>query len=97
MDSTSILGIVTGGVFVSLLGAAAEYMREKEFPSSKGIVRDFLIGSVLVMFLLQIMPDSMTNLFTYLPSLKSIQSVVPSVEIGSGDAGPDLQLGPARF
>ena len=96
MDSSSILGIVTGGLFVSALGGVAEYVREKEMPSPKGMVRDFLIGAVLVIFLLQIMPDSMTSLFAFLPSLKAIQNVVPSVELG-GDAGPDLQLGPARF
>ncbi len=96
MDSSSILGIVTGGLFVSALGGVAEYVREKEMPSPKGMVRDFLIGAVLVIFLLQIMPDSMTSLFAFLPSLKAIQNAVPSVELG-GDAGPDLQLGPARF
>ena len=96
MDSSSILGIVTGGLFVSALGGVAEYVREKEMPSPKGLVRDFLIGAVLVIFLLQIMPDSMSTLFTFLPSLKTLQNAVPSVELG-GDAGPDLQLGPARF
>ena len=96
MDSSNVFGIVTGGLFVSALGGIAEYMREKEIPSPKGIVRDFLIGSILVMFLLQIMPDSMMSLFAFLPTLKSLQNAVPSVDLG-GDAGPDLQLGPARF
>lgn len=96
MDSSNVFGIVTGGLFVSALGGIAEYMREKEIPSPKGIVRDFLIGSILVMFLLQIMPDSMMSLFAFLPTLKSLQNSVPSVDLG-GDAGPDLQLGPARF
>jgi hypothetical protein len=99
MDSSSILGIVAGGVLISTLGGIAEYMREKEVPGYKSLVRDFLIGSVLVIFLLQIMPDSMTNIFAYLPSLKGITDAVPSVSglSGGGDAGPDLQIGPARF
>jgi hypothetical protein len=97
MDSSSMVGIVAGGLFVSALGGVAEYVREKEIPSPKGMVRDFLIGAILVVFLLQIMPDSMTTLFAFLPSLKALQSAVPSVELGGGDAGPDLQLGPARF
>ena len=92
-----MVGIVAGGLFVSALGGVAEYVREKEIPSPKGMVRDFLIGAILVVFLLQIMPDSMTTLFAFLPSLKALQSAVPSVELGGGDAGPDLQLGPARF
>ncbi len=96
MDSSQILGIAAGGVMISALGGMAEYMREKEMPSYKGLIRDFLIGAVLVVFLLQIMPDSMSNIFSYLPSLKGITDSVPSGAI-LGDAGPDLQIGPARF
>ena len=99
MDSSSILGIVAGGVLISTLGGIAEYMREKEMPGYKSLVRDFLIGAVLVVFLLQIMPDSMSNVFAYLPNMKGLIDVVPSVSTmsGGGDAGPDLQIGPARF
>ena len=95
MDSSQLFGIFVGGTLISALGGVAEYMREKEVPSYKSLVRDFLIGAVLVVFLLQIMPDSMASIFAFLPSMKSIVEVVPS---GSGgDSGPDIQLGPARF
>lgn len=98
MDSSQVMGIVAGGVFVSALGGVAEYMREKEMPSYKGLVRDFLIGAVLVVFLLQIMPESMSNVLSFLPSLKGITDSVPSVAtMTGGDSGPDLQIGPARF
>jgi len=97
MDSTSVMGIVAGGLLISSLGGVAEYMREKEMPSYKGLIRDFLIGAVLVVFLLQIMPDSMANVFTFLPTFKGLSDAVPSVGSLGGDAGPDLQIGPARF
>ncbi len=98
MDSSQIIGIAVGGVLISALGGAAEYLREKEMPSYKSLLRDFLVGAVLVIFLLQIMPDSMSTVFAYLPSLKGLSDAVPSVgSISGGDAGPDLQLGPARF
>jgi hypothetical protein len=99
MDSSQILGIVLGGVVVSALGGAAEYWREKEIPSYKGFARDFLIGAVLVIFLLQVLPESMTNMLAFLPSLSTLTKSVPSVQelTGGGDAGPDLQIGPARF
>ena len=96
MDSSQILGIAAGGVMTSALGGVAEYMREKEMPSYKGLIRDFLIGAVLVIFLLQIMPDSMSSILSYMPSLKGITDSVPTGAI-LGDAGPDLQIGPARF
>jgi hypothetical protein len=95
MDSSQLLGIFVGGTLISVLGGVAEYMREKEMPSYKSLVRDFFIGAVLVVFLLQIMPDSMASIFAFLPSMKSIVEVVPSVS--GGDSGPDIQLGPARF
>jgi hypothetical protein len=95
MDSSQLLGIVFGGTLISALGGVAEYMREKEMPSYKSLVRDFFIGAVLVIFLLQIMPESMSTIFAFLPSMKNIVEVVPTSM--SGDAGPDIQLGPARF
>jgi len=95
MDSTHILGVAAGGLLIATLGGVAEYMREKELPNYKGLIRDFLIGAVMVVFLLQIMPESMSGLFAYMPSLKGLADAVPSVS--GGDAGPDLQLGPARF
>ena len=98
MDTSNIFGILAGGLLIAVLGGAAEYMREKEMPSYKGIARDFLIGAVLVVFLLQIMPESMSTIFAYLPSMKGIADSVPSVStMTGGDSGPDLQLGPARF
>lgn len=98
MDSSQVLGIVAGGLFVSALGGIAEYMREKEIPSYKGLARDFLIGAVLVVFLLQIMPESMSNILSYMPSLKGLTDSVPSVStMTGGDSGPDLQIGPPRF
>ena len=98
MDSTKIIGVTLGGVFISLLGGVAEYMREKQMPNPKGLARDFLIGVVLVLFLIQILPESMGTLFAFLPNIKSISDSIPSVSVGGAtDIGPDLQLGPARF
>jgi len=83
--------MLLGGVVVSALGGAAEYMKEKEFPSYKSLVRDFLVGSILVLFLLQIVPDSMNSLVGSLPALPSLGSLT------GGAIEPDLQVGPARF
>ena len=95
MNATYMYGMLLGGIVVSVLGGVAEYMKEnkREFPSYKGIVRDFLVGAVLVLFLLQIVPESMESLVGSLPSL-------PAVDLGGitgGSVEPDLQVGPARF
>jgi hypothetical protein len=94
MNATYVYGMLFGGVVVSALGGIAEYMKEKEIPSYKSLIRDFLVGSILVLFLLQIVPDSMGSLVSALPAL-------PSLSLGSMTGGslvePDLQVGPARF
>ena len=91
MNATYIYGMLLGGTVVSALGGAAEYMKEKELPSYKSFVRDFLVGAILVLFLLQIVPDSMTSLVSALPALPQLGSMV------GGSLDPDLQVGPARF
>ena len=95
MNATYMYGMLLGGIVVSVLGGVAEYMKEnkREFPSYKGIVRDFLVGAVLVLFLLQIVPESMESLVGSLPAL-------PGVDLSGmtgGSVEPDLQVGPARF
>lgn len=85
--------MLLGGTVVSALGGAAEYMKEKEIPSYKSLVRDFLVGAILVLFLLQIVPDSMTSLVGALPSFS-----IPTLgSMTGGFIEPDLQVGPARF
>ena len=92
MNSTYVYGMLLGGAVVSALGGAAEYWKEKEIPSYKSFVRDFLVGAVLVLFLLQIVPESMSSLVNALPSMPAIPN------LGSvGSVEPDLQVGPARF
>jgi hypothetical protein len=91
MNTTYIYGMLLGGTVVSALGGVAEYMKEKQMPSYKSLVRDFLVGAILVLFLLQIVPDSMTNLVDALPAMPQLGSMVSSI------AEPDLQVGPARF
>ena len=94
-------GMLLGGVVVASLGGVAEYVREKEIPSYKGMVRDFLVGAMLVLFLLQILPDSMISLIDAIPTVKNLTDKLPSVGSITGggmtDMGPDLQIGLARF
>ena len=102
------MGIALGGIVIATLGGIAEYVRDKEtFPNYKGLARDFIVGSILVLFLLQIVPESMTSIFDKLPSIKSFTDALPSVSVGGGGSSggssggggfdPDLQMGPARF
>ena len=91
MNATYMYGMLLGGTVVSALGGVAEYMKEKQFPSYKSFARDFFVGAILVLFLLQIVPDSMESLVSVLPAFPNLASIT------SGSMDPDLQVGPARF
>ncbi len=94
MNATYVYGMLLGGSVVSALGGAAEYWKEKEMPSLKALMRDFIVGAVLVLFLLQIVPDSMASLVSALPSLPEMPGIG---SMTGGSVEPDLQVGPARF
>lgn len=84
MDVQFWMAIALGGVFIAILGSIAEYMREKALPKPKGVVRDFLIGSILTSLLFQLIPDSMTDIVKGMPtfSLPSAQSMEPELQVG---------------
>lgn len=94
MNATYVYGMLLGGVVVSALGGAAEYWKEKELPGYKSVVRDFLVGAIMVLFLLQIVPESMSSLLSFLPAMPEIPSLGGMV---GGAVEPELQVGPARF
>ena len=76
------MAIALGGVFIAILGSIAEYMREKELPKAKGVVRDFLIGSILTSLIFQFVPESVTDIMSGMPTFP-----VPSFSGGAMEQG----------
>lgn len=99
MDTSQILAIALGGTTIATLGGIAEYMKDKQMPRAKGIMRDFIIGAVLTLLLFQLIPDSMSEISQSFPSFPSLSSVVPSFSSvgGGGGADPELQVGIPKF
>ena len=97
MDSTHILVVALGGLVIAILGGAAEYAKDKQFPRTKGIMRDFIIGSIMTLLLFQLLPDSMGELSSSLPGLGSVGSLMSSAASFSGGAEPQLQVGIPKF
>lgn len=100
-DTTStsngmLVGMLFGGAVVSALGAGSVYVMEKQKPKIKTILRDFIIGAVLVMMLLQIMPDTTTSL---LEGVSSAVSSFPAVgsSISSAVSDIEIQTGIPKF
>ena len=95
MDTSQLLAIALGGTTIATLGGIAEYMKDKQMPRAKGIMRDFLIGAVLTLLLFQLLPESMNEISHSFSSLGSITSVLPSMSGGGVD--PELQVGIPKF
>jgi hypothetical protein len=51
------------------MSAVSSYFMKEEAPTVKTLSRDFILGSILVLFIMQILPDSVTKLMTLLMSL----------------------------
>ncbi len=64
-----LIGILIGGTFISTIGAATTYYVEKTKPSAKTIMRDFIIGAVLMMLVFQLLPESSSSMVSGLTSL----------------------------
>ena len=98
--NTSLLAsVLIGGLLISLLSTANTVYIQKEQFQPKGAARDFFIGALLVTFLYQLIPDTITDFGgmltdVKLPSLASIQKG-GSTAVSSGDF--DLQVGVPRF
>jgi hypothetical protein len=67
-------GIASGGLLIASVGAAASYYMEKNKPTVKSIMRDFIIGSVLVLMILQLLPDSIQQIANFIPNVSSFSS-----------------------
>jgi len=62
------MGVLFGGSLITSLGALSMYTLEHKVPTIKSISRDFIIGSVLFVLIMQLLPESSTALLTYLTS-----------------------------
>jgi hypothetical protein len=64
-----VTGMILGGVVISALGAASTYFGEEKKPSFKSISRDFIIGSVMVLMIMQLLPESSTSIIEFVMGL----------------------------
>ena len=64
-----ITGILFGGSLITGLGALSTYSLEKKTPSTKSLMRDFIIGSVLFVMIMQLLPESSMSIIKYLTAL----------------------------
>ena len=104
LDTTAAVILVVGAVFITIIGAAANYATQTEGNkiNVKTVSRDFIIGLALSSAAYFFVPESFDTLGK---SLKDIKLPELSVGGGSSNGGGggggggdlDLHVGPAQF
>ena len=97
-----IVSVLLGGLVIAAIGSAQTMYVQEEPIQTKGVIRDFCIGSVLVAILYQLIPDSFDNLSQSLmsismPKMPSIGGSLPSLGSSAKDGDFELQMGVPRF
>lgn len=98
-NTSLLVSVLIGGLLISFLGTAQSLYIQKEEFQPKGAMRDFFIGAILVTFLYQIVPESVTSFGSFLKDMK-----IPDLKTLTGGAAEprvnpdfDLQVGVPRF
>jgi hypothetical protein len=92
------VSVLVGGLVISFLGTLQSLYVQKEEFQAKGAFRDFFIGAILVTFLYQLVPESVSGFGSFLTDMK-----LPTFSMkGGANSTPlnpefDLQVGVPRF
>jgi hypothetical protein len=61
-----------GGVALTTMSSVSTYYVEKELPKLKSVARDFILGAVLVLCIMQVLPESVSSSVATLISFMSV-------------------------
>jgi len=84
-----LLGAALGGTTLSLLSAAGTFALEKQEPTLKTLSRDFILGAILFLMIMQLLPESTGNLVSYIISFISIPAFFSMAKKVVPDVNPD--------
>jgi hypothetical protein len=88
-----VIGILLGGSFIATLGSISTYSLEKKNPTIKSVSRDFIIGSILFMFIMYLLPESTDTLLKMLTGIFTL-SLIPQ---GTSSDELEIQVGVPKF
>jgi len=80
-----IPAMILGGVVISSLGAGTMYFLEEVKPSVKTVARDFIIGAVMMLMIVQLLPESSEYM------ISTIMALIPVSLSVSALATPEVQ------
>lgn len=81
---------------ISGVGASSTYFLEEKDPNVKSMARDFIIGAIMVMMILQLLPESSSYLIEYIMSLVPLSMFKFAQTGGEGEA-MEVKVGVPRF
>jgi hypothetical protein len=99
MSTTALVpGMIIGGVFISALGAGSTLVLEEKQPTLKSLSRDFIIGSLMMMMVLQLLPESTTSMVQWLLGLVPM-SLFNRLQAGGAEQvdGVEVKVGVPKF
>ena len=94
------LAPLLGGCALTAMSASSSYFMKEEAPNVKTISRDFILGAILVLFIMQLVPESVAKLMMIVMSVVSFK--MSSIKVGGGsEPAPseeiEVRVGVPRF
>lgn len=99
------VGPLLGGSVLSALSAGGTWLVEKRQPSPKSLARDFILGAILIVMIMQLLPESSQTLLTGVLALfttaRVAQEAIDGGPVSSGGASNseefEVKVGVPRF
>lgn len=106
------MGALLGGFTMSVVSAGGTYAMEKVKPTAKSLMRDFILGAILLLLIMQVLPDSTTRFVGWFLSLvpaitsvastldgpaSSLTALLPATEASPSSDEVQVKVGVPRF
>ena len=90
-SSMFLPGMAIGGALIASLGAGSTVFLESKAPSAKSLARDFIIGAVMVVLIMQLLPESTSSVIQFLLALapSTLWAASGGASAQKGGAGGD--------
>jgi len=88
--------MILGGVIISSLGAATMHFMEERDPTIKTVARDFIIGAIMMLMILQLLPESSEYMISVVMSLAPL-SLFTRAPVQEGAMEMEVKVGVPNF
>ena len=102
-----------GGVVMAAVSGVGSFLMEEKVPVPKTIARDFILGAVLLLLIMQLLPESTQKLIGYVTAMAAVPvataaaaateaisevaAAVPAVAALTDSGAPEVKVGVPRF